>query len=203
MTTAAGRVSGVTGDILEDSGAGRGVASSRTAVGSFEATAGAVIVASGGIGGNHAMVRSLWPGGAAPGRLLSGVPASVDGEFLSAAKDSGAVLINGDRMWHYPEGVHNHSPVWPRHGIRILPGPSSLWLDATGRQLPPPLFPGFDSQGALRHIVGTGHDYSWFVCNRTIALKEFALSGSEQNPDLSNRDLRLLAARLGRTPRRR
>ncbi|WP_115790606.1 FAD-binding dehydrogenase [Arthrobacter silvisoli] len=196
LATSAGRISGVTGDVLEDSAAARGAASSRTAVGSFEACAGAVIVASGGIGGNHAMVRSLWPGGAAPDRLLSGVPASVDGKFLAAARESGAALINGDRMWHYPEGVHNHSPVWPRHGIRILPGPSSLWLDAMGRQLPPPLFPGFDSQGALRHIVASGHDYSWFVCNRTIALKEFALSGSEQNPDLSNRDVRLLAARL-------
>lgn len=196
LTTAAGRVTGVGGEILAESAAARGAASSRTVVGNFQATAGAVIVASGGIGANHPMVRKLWPHGTAPERLLSGVPSSVDGEFLAVAQESGAALINGDRMWHYPEGIHNHSPVWPRHGIRILPGPSSLWLDATGAQLPPPLYPGFDSQGALRHIVGSGHGYSWFVCSRTVALKEFALSGSEQNPDLSNRDLRLLAARL-------
>jgi predicted oxidoreductase len=128
--------------------------------------------------------------------MLSGVPASVDGEFLTAVGAAGGRLINGDRMWHYPEGIRNHSPVWPAHGIRILPGPSSLWIDATGRQLPAPLFPGFDSLGALRHILAGGHGHSWFVCNRTIALKEFALSGSEQNPDLTDRDIRLLGSRL-------
>ncbi|WP_423181344.1 FAD-binding dehydrogenase [Arthrobacter sp. NyZ413] len=196
ITTTAGRVTGVSGEVLEPSSAERGNASSRTAVGHFDATAGAVVVTTGGIGGNHARVRKQWPGGEAPEELLSGVPASVDGDFLSAAAAARGNLINGDRMWHYPEGIHNHSPIWPRHGIRILPGPSSLWLDATGRQLPSPLFPGFDSLGALRHILASGHAQSWFVCNRTIALKEFALSGSEQNPDLTGKDLRLLGARL-------
>lgn len=196
ITTAAGRVTGVGGEILEASGAARGEASSRTVVGGFEATAGAVIVTTGGIGGNHATVRRQWSEGTAPEHLLSGVPASVDGDFLTAAAAAGGELINGDRMWHYPEGIHNHSPVWPLHGIRILPGPSSLWIDAKGRQLPAPLFPGFDSLGALRHILASGYGHSWFVCNRTIALKEFALSGSEQNPDLTGKDIRLLASRL-------
>lgn len=196
ITTTAGRVAGVSGEILEASGAGRGEASSRTVVGSFEATAGAVIATTGGIGGNHAMVRSQWPDSTAPEHMLSGVPASVDGGFLGVVAAAGGGLINGDRMWHYPEGIHNHSPVWPLHGIRILPGPSSLWIDATGRQLPAPLFPGFDSLGALRHILASGHGHSWFVCNRTIALKEFALSGSEQNPDLTGKDIRLLVSRL-------
>ncbi|MBB6403004.1 FAD-binding dehydrogenase [Arthrobacter sp. AZCC_0090] len=196
LTTTAGRVTGARGEILEASDAGRGEASSRTVVGHFAATAGAVIVTTGGIGGNHATVRRQWPEGIAPERMLSGVPASVDGDFLQAAAAAGGGLINGDRMWHYPEGIHNHSPVWPMHGIRILPGPSSLWIDAKGRQLPAPLFPGFDSLGALRHILASGHEHSWFVCNRTIALKEFALSGSEQNPDLTGKDIRLLASRL-------
>ncbi|MBT2584449.1 FAD-binding dehydrogenase [Arthrobacter sp. ISL-95] len=196
LTTTAGNVTGISGEILEGSTAVRGQASGRTAVGSFEARADAVVVTTGGIGGNHATVRRQWPGNTAPDYMLSGVPASVDGEFLSAVESAGASLINGGRMWHYPEGIHNYDPVWPNHGIRILPGPSSLWLDAEGRQLPAPLFPGFDSQGALRHIVGTGHGYSWFVLNRTIALKELALSGSEQNPDLTGKDVGLLASRL-------
>ncbi|MFJ6534779.1 FAD-binding dehydrogenase [Paenarthrobacter sp. NPDC091711] len=196
LTTTAGRVTGISGEVLERSTAVRGQATGRGAVGSFEARADAVVVTTGGIGGNHAAVRRQWPGDTAPDYMLSGVPASVDGEFLSAVESAGASLINGDRMWHYPEGIHNYDPVWPHHGIRILPGPSSLWLDADGRQLPAPLFPGFDSQGALRHIVGTGHGYSWFVLNRTIALKELALSGSEQNPDLTGKDVRLLASRL-------
>ncbi|ABM06480.1 FAD-binding dehydrogenase [Paenarthrobacter aurescens] len=196
LTTTAGRVTGVSGEVLEPSTAVRGQASGRVAVGSFEATADAVVVTTGGIGGNHATVRQQWPGNSAPDYMLSGVPASVDGEFLSAAISAGGAVVNGDRMWHYPEGIHNYDPVWPNHGIRILPGPSSLWLDAEGRQLPAPLFPGFDSLGALRHIVRTGHGYSWFVLNRTIALKELALSGSEQNPDLTGKDVRLLASRL-------
>lgn len=196
LTTTAGRVAGVSGQILEPSTAVRGQASSRAAVGGFEATAGAVVVTTGGIGGNHGTVRRQWPGNAAPADMLSGVPASVDGDFLLIAESGGAALVNGDRMWHYPEGIHNYDPVWPKHGIRILPGPSSLWLDAEGRQLPAPLFPGFDSLGALRHIVATGHSHSWFVLNRTIALKELALSGSEQNPDLTGRDVSLLVSRL-------
>lgn len=196
LGTTAGRISGVHGEVLEASGAARGEQSSRNATALFEADAGAVIVTSGGIGGNHADVRRQWPGGSAPESMLSGVPASVDGEFLGAVARAGGSLVNGDRMWHYPEGIHNHTPVWPSHGIRILPGPSALWLDATGRQLPAPLFPGFDSLGALRHIVSTGHSHSWFVLNKTIALKEFALSGSEQNPDLTGKDVRLLARRL-------
>lgn len=196
LTTTTGRVTGVSGEILEPSTAVRGQASVRAAVGHFDAVAGAVVVTTGGIGGNHETVRRQWPGDSAPAYMLSGVPASVDGDFLPAAESIGAALVNGDRMWHYPEGIHNYHPVWPKHGIRILPGPSSLWLDATGQQLPAPLFPGFDSLGALRHIVATGHGYSWFVLNRTIALKELALSGSEQNPDLTGKDISLLVSRL-------
>ncbi|MEV7662309.1 FAD-binding dehydrogenase [Paenarthrobacter sp. NPDC089316] len=196
LTTTAGQVTGVAGQVLEPSTAVRGQASSRLVVGGFEVKAGAVVVTTGGIGGNHGLVRRQWPGGNAPEEMLSGVPASVDGEFLPVVESAGGSLINGDRMWHYPEGIHNYEPVWPKHGIRILPGPSSLWLDAAGTPLPAPLFPGFDSLGALRHILATKHGYSWFVLNRTIALKELALSGSEQNPDLTGKDVRLLASRL-------
>ncbi|MBG0740220.1 FAD-binding dehydrogenase [Paeniglutamicibacter antarcticus] len=189
-------VIGLSGDVLEPSDAVRGAPSSRTVVGTFTVRARAVIVTTGGIGGNHELVRRQWPGGKAPGYLLTGVPASVDGEFQFVVAKAGGSLINTDRMWHYPEGIHNFEPVWPNHGIRILSGPSPLWLDATGKRLPVPLFPGFDSQGALRHIVATGYTHSWFILNRTIINKEFALSGSEQNPDLTGKDLKLLAKRV-------
>lgn len=190
-----GSVTGVRGEVLEDSGAGRGEASSREVTGGFNVSAGAVIVTTGGIGGNHPMVREQWPNGTGPDYMLTGVPASVDGEFQQAVARAGGALINTDRMWHYPEGIHNPDPVWPNHGIRILSGPSPLWLDATGRRLPVPLFPGFDSLGTLRHLETTGHDHSWFVLNKTIISKEFALSGSEQNPDLTGKDVKLLAKR--------
>ncbi|MFJ6677915.1 FAD-binding dehydrogenase [Microbacterium sp. NPDC091382] len=193
-----GAVVGVSGAVLAPDSAERGAPSNRDETGEFSFRAGAVLVSSGGIGGNHDLVRAQWPArmGRAPETMLSGVPAHVDGRMLGVAESAGAHLINGDRMWHYVEGIQNHSPVWPRHGIRILPGPSSLWLDATGRRLPTPLFPGFDTIGTLEHIVATGHDHSWFVLNQAILKKEFALSGSEQNPDLTGKDLKLLAGRL-------
>ncbi len=198
LVVSGGAVTGVRGAVLEPSGVARGQASSRTEVGSFEIAASAVVVTAGGIGGNHDLVRRNWPArlGPAPQRLLSGVPAHVDGQMLLATEAAGASVINGDRMWHYTEGVHDHSPVWARHGIRILPGPSSLWFDATGRRLPVPLFPGFDTLGALAHIGTTGHEHTWFVATHRIVEKEFALSGSEQNPDLTGKDVRLLATRV-------
>lgn len=194
-----GAVVGVRGAVLAPDDAPRGAPSNRDVVGEFELRAPAVVVASGGIGGNHELVRAAWPErlGTPPATMLSGVPAHVDGRMLGIAAASGARLVNGDRMWHYTEGIRNHDPVWPSHGIRILPGPSSLWFDATGRRLPPPLFPGFDTLGTLAHLAKTGHDHSWFVLTQRIIEKEFALSGSEQNPDLTNKDLRLLAERLG------
>jgi predicted oxidoreductase len=99
-------------------------------------------------------------------------------------------------MWHYTEGITNWDPIWARHGIRILPGPSSLWLDATGARLPVPLFPGFDTLGTLAHIGTTGHQHTWFLLTQKIIEKEFTLSGSEQNPDLTNKDLKLLLTRV-------
>ena len=192
-----GAVDGANGAILEPSDIARGEASSRNVVGDFALKAEIVIVASGGIGGNADLVRANWPSrlGAAPARMVCGVPAHVDGRMIGIAQGAGARLINRDRMWHYVEGVHNWAPIWPAHGIRILPGPSSLWFDATGARLPAPLFPGYDTLATLEYIMRTGHDYSWFVTNQTIVRKEFSLSGSEQNPDITGRDWRLVARR--------
>jgi predicted oxidoreductase len=201
LTVTDGAVTGASGDVLAPSGAGRGYASSREVVGGFEITAGSTIVASGGIGGNHDLVRKAWPKrlGTAPKTMVTGVPAYVDGSMLAVTEGAGARLINGDRMWHYVEGIQNWDPIWPGHGIRILPGPSSVWLDATGHRLPVPLFPGFDTLGTLAHLRATGHDHSWFVLSQKIIEKEFTLSGSEQNPDLTGKDVRLLASsRLGK-----
>ncbi|QAV69756.1 FAD-binding dehydrogenase [Salinibacterium sp. UTAS2018] len=201
LITENGTVVGVRGVTLAPDAAARGTASNRTVVGEFELRAPATIVTSGGIGGNHDLVRAQWPArmGTAPQNLLSGVPAHVDGRMLGIAESAGAHLINGDRMWHYVEGIQNWDPVWPQHGIRILPGPSSVWLDATGHRLPTPLFHGFDTLGTLEHIVSTGYDHSWFVLTQSIIEKEFALSGSEQNPDLTGKSVReLLKQRLSK-----
>ncbi|MFJ9828028.1 FAD-binding dehydrogenase [Streptomyces sp. NPDC101160] len=197
LGTTAGAVDTVTGEVLAPSGVPRGTASSREVTGAFSYRAQAVIVTSGGIGGNHELVRKQWPArlGTPPARMLSGVPAHVDGLMLGIAENAGAHHVNRDRMWHYTEGIENWNPIWARHGIRILPGPSSLWLDATGRRLPVPLFPGFDTLGTLEHIMRTGHDHTWFVLDQKIIGKEFALSGSEQNPDLTGKSVRDVLAR--------
>jgi uncharacterized protein len=199
LSRSGGSVDTVSGEVLVPSDAERGTASSRDVADGFELRAQAVIVTSGGIGGNHELVRANWPQrlGTPPARMLSGVPAHVDGLMLGVTERAGGRVINRDRMWHYTEGIENWNPIWNLHGIRILPGPSSLWLDATGKRLPVPLYPGFDTLGTLDHIMHSGHDYTWFVLSQKIIEKEFTLSGSEQNPDLTGRDLRLLLARVG------
>ncbi|PWB96957.1 FAD-binding dehydrogenase [Homoserinimonas hongtaonis] len=193
-----GAVVGARGSVLAPDNAARGAASNRDVTADFEVRAASVIVSSGGIGGNHDLVREQWPArmGTPPVSMLSGVPAHVDGRMLGIAAQAGGRLVNGDRMWHYVEGIENYAPVWAKHGIRILPGPSSMWLDATGKRLPVPLFPGFDTLGTLEHLRTTGHDHSWFVLTQKIIEKEFALSGSEQNPDLTGKDIPLLLQRV-------
>ncbi|MGB5798308.1 MAG: FAD-binding dehydrogenase [Mycolicibacter algericus] len=196
-----GRVTGVRGSVLEPSTTPRGVASSRNTVGQFEFRAAAVLVTSGGIGGNLELVRQNWPErmGRVPAQLLAGVPAHVDGRMVGITEAAGGRVINRDRMWHYTEGITNYDPIWPGHGIRIIPGPSPLWLDAAGARLPGPLYPGFDTLGTLEHIARSGQDYTWFVLNAKIIEKEFALSGQEQNPDLTGRSLRKLIASRARS----
>ena len=192
-----GTVTGVRGAVLARDDAERGRPTNRDVTGPFELTAQAVLVSSGGIGGNHDLVRANWPSrlGTAPERMITGVPAYVDGRMMQVAQDAGGRVINPDRMWHYVEGIHNWDPIWPQHAIRILPGPSSLWFDAVGNRLPPPLFPGFDTLGTLAHLRQTGHDHSWFILTQKIIGKEFALSGSEQNPDLTGKSVRDVVGR--------
>ena len=197
LSVSNGTVDGVSGAILEPSSVERGKSSSRNVVGDFTLRAQAVIVASGGIGGNHDLVRQNWPRrlGEPPKFMISGVPEHVDGRMIGITEAAGGRLINRDRMWHYVEGIQNWNPIWPRHGIRILPGPSSMWFDASGKRLPAPLFPGSDTLGQLHYIMGTGYDYSWFILTQSIIKKEFALSGSEQNPDLTGKSWRMTIKR--------
>jgi predicted oxidoreductase len=197
LTITGGTVDGIRGAILEADPVARGVSSSRKVVGEFALRAQAVVVASGGIGGNHDLVRQNWPArlGPVPANMISGVPEHVDGRMIGITEAAGARLINRDRMWHYVEGIRNWSPIWPRHGIRILPGPSPMWFDASGKRLPSPLFPGSDTLGQLEYILSTGHDHSWFVLTQSIIKKEFALSGSEQNPDLTGKSWLMTARR--------
>ena len=204
ITSANGRITGVFGEVLAPSAVERGQPSSREVIGEFAFGADNVIVTSGGIGGDPERVRRAWPRerlGNPPKEMVLGVPAYVDGRGIDMAVEAGGHVINADRMWHYTEGLRNWNPIWPNHGIRILPGPSSMWFDARGNRLPAPYLPGFDTLGTLKHILSTGYDYSWFILTEKIIRKEFSLSGSEQNPDLTGKSWKLLLkSRLGKAP---
>jgi predicted oxidoreductase len=198
-----GRVTGISGAVLAADPVQRGQESSREEQGDFTFSAAAVIVSSGGIGGNQDLVRRNWPVerlGEPPAGMVCGVPAHVDGRMVAITETAGGAVINRDRMWHYTEGVKNHDPIWPGHGIRILPGPSSFWCDADGNRLAAPAMPGFDTLGTLKMLGERGSGHSWFILTKAIIKKEFALSGSEQNPDLTGKDIPLLLKRLGKEP---
>ncbi|WLE00153.1 FAD-binding dehydrogenase [Agrobacterium leguminum] len=203
LEIADGRVTGISGAVLAADPVQRGQESSRQEQGDFVFSAAAVIVSSGGIGGNQELVRRNWPVerlGEPPASMVCGVPAHVDGRMIAITETAGGAVINRDRMWHYTEGVKNHDPIWPGHGIRILPGPSSFWCDADGNRLAAPAMPGFDTLGTLKMLGERGSGHSWFILTKAIIKKEFALSGSEQNPDLTGKDIRLLLKRLGKEP---
>lgn len=198
-----GRITGISGVVFAADPVLRGQKSSRELKDDFRFSASAVIVSSGGIGGNQELVRRNWPVerlGRPPENMVCGVPAHVDGRMISITEVAGGSVINRDRMWHYTEGVKNHDPIWPNHGIRILPGPSSFWCDADGNRLDAPAMPGFDTLGTLKMLGERGSSHSWFILTKAIIKKEFALSGSEQNPDLTGKDMRLLLKRLGKEP---
>jgi uncharacterized protein len=200
LTGSGAAIDGVRGDVLAPSTIKRGQKSSRAVVGAFEVKAQAVIVASGGIGANHELVRQNWPQRlcAPPERMITGVPDHVDGRMLAITAAAGGTVINRDRMWHYVQGVKNFDPIWTDHAVLLTVGPSTLWLDARGKRFPAPLYPGFDTLRTLKYIMETGYDYSWFISTRKIVEKEFALSGSEQNPDLTGKKWNQVLARASK-----
>ncbi|WP_422723114.1 FAD-binding dehydrogenase [Gordonia malaquae] len=199
LITDDGAVVGVSGSVLEATDADRGVATGRDVVGAFEFRAPTVLVTSGGIGHNFDLMKQYWPTerlGPFPKHIIAGVPAHVDGRMLEITEQAGGRIVNRDRVWAYTEGIHNWDPIWPDHAIRIIPGPSSMWFDADGERLPAPNFPGCDTNATMAAILKGGHDYSWFVLTESIIEKEFALSGSEQNPDITEKDLKLAFGRI-------
>src|SRR5437879_6371840 len=91
LTITNGTVDGVSGAVLEADHVERGKSSSRKITGDFTLQAQAVIVASGGIGGNHDLVRQNWPKrlGDAPKNMISGVPEHVDGRMIGINEAAG------------------------------------------------------------------------------------------------------------------
>jgi predicted oxidoreductase len=75
------------------------------------------------------------------------------------------------------------------------PGPPRYGWTRQALASPPRSSPASDTLETLRHIQRTGYDYTWFILNQHIIRKEFALSGSEQNPDLTGKSIRLVLGR--------
>lgn len=188
------KITSIEGNILKPSETERGEPSNREIIDQFKLDTPYLIITTGGIGANHELIKKNWPRrlGKAPETMIQGVPDSTDGKMLGISETAGVKLVNKDRMWHYTEGIINHTPIWNNHGIRIIPGPSSLWFDALGNRLTAPDYPGFDTLHTLETICKTGYDYSWFILTEDILKKEFVLSGSEQNTDLTEKDIKLL-----------
>lgn len=189
LDTTDGQVTGVHGKILENATQTRGAPSTQTEIGEFTARASAVLLATGGVGGNPTLVRELFTQsfGNFPDEMLCGNPAHVTGKMLGVAKAAGANVVNQNRLWFYPDGVTNVNPIWPDHGIHLNTGPSALWLEGSGQRMPPPLYPNFDGMGAVRHIMETGFSYTWLILNHEIFRREFGMSGQELNPALTDK----------------
>jgi uncharacterized protein len=129
------KVIGVRGTRLEPSSVGRGYESTREAAGSFTLKGRAVIIATGGIGGNTELVREMWPVktlGQCPKDFVLGVPKHVDGRMLKIAQQAGANTVNKDRFWFYTEvSICSKSAIGPftdsdRNLVFILTGPQEL-----------------------------------------------------------------------------
>ena len=156
----------------------------------FELSAEAVVVASGGIGGNLERVRREWPRdwGGPPELMLNGSHQGADGAMHDVVADHGGNVTHLDRMWNYPDGVHHPRPRRPGHGIKLIPPRSGLWLDYTGRRFEgPPLVSAFDEHHILREVCRQEKPWSWQVFNWRIGARETNYSGAEHNPELRQR----------------
>ncbi|VAW05199.1 Fumarate/succinate/L-aspartate dehydrogenases, partial [hydrothermal vent metagenome] len=184
--TDAGAVSGIEGDDVKS---GR----------PFSLMAGTIIIATGGIGGNHDKVRQNWPVDwpKAPDRMLNGCHPSADGHFHDQTQDIGGRVTHLDRMWNYAAGIPHPQPRFDNHGLSLVPTRSSLWLDHRGQRIGPlPLITGFDTNFLCRQVVAREKPWSWHVMNWKIARRELAISGAEHNPDLRERKFLRLVLKL-------
>jgi predicted oxidoreductase len=159
----------------------------------------AVVLASGGIGGNLEIVRREWPTdrlGPAPERLLMGSHYYADGAMHEEVRRLGGNVTHLSRMWNYADAVRHPKPQREHHGLKLIPPRSGLMLSPDGvRYGPVPVMPTFDAYAALERMCEDERKYSWLICNFKIASRELDVSGSQHNPHL--RERRLLPFLLG------
>ncbi len=163
----------------------------------------AVVIAAGGIGGNHELVRRVWPTaelGSPPAKMLMGSHPYADGALHEEVERVGGAVTHLERMWNYADAVRHPAPQRPDHGLKLIPPRSGVMLDPDGRRYGPvPVMPTYDAYAALERMCEDERKYSWLICNRKIARRELDVSGSQHNPHL--RERRWVRFALGRAAR--
>ena len=151
----------------------------------------AVVIAAGGIGGNHELVRRVWPTaelGSPPRRMLAGSHPYADGALHEEVERVGGAVTHLERMWNYADAVRHPAPQRPDHGLKLIPPRSGVMLDPDGRRYGPvPVMPTYDAYAALERMCEDERGYSWLICNQRIARRELDVSGSQHNPHLRER----------------
>jgi len=151
-----------------------------------------IVVATGGITGCLDKVRENWhtPWGSPPSEMLNGSHQYADGQLHDLVSEQGGVITHLDKMWNYAAGIPHPSPKFKSHGLSLIPCKSALWLDYSGKRIgPEPLVTGFDTNELCRRVSQLEKPYTWQLLNWRIAAKEFAISGSEHNPSIRDRNI--------------
>jgi predicted oxidoreductase len=157
----------------------------------FEINSSHVVVAAGGIGGNIEKVKANWykPWGTPPDQILNGSHRYALGDIHEVVEGKNGKVCNLEKMWNYAAGVPHHKPNKPNHGLSLVPPKSALWLDYKGRRFGPmPLISGYDTRFLVEQVCKQEKKYSWQVMNLKIAYKEFAVSGSEHNTAIRDKN---------------
>jgi len=158
----------------------------------FEAYAEVTIVAAGGMGGNIERVKENWykPWGDPPKKILNGSHIFSDGVMHDAVENINGNLTHLDKNWPYAAGVHHPRPHHKDHGLSLVPCKSAIWLNYTGSRFKPePLVTAYDTRHLVETICAQDKKYSWQVLNMKIAIKEFAISGSEFNEAIRDKKI--------------
>lgn len=168
--------------------------------GSFEARGDAIVIAAGGIAGNHDKVREVWPRdqlGEPPEVMLNGSIPEADGRLFDRAEELGANVTHLEQLWNYAAGIRHWEPPFPNYGLSLVPGKSQLWVNYQGRRfVDPPLVGSYDTLLLIDRICREEKKYSWQVLNRKIANKEFSISGAEFNPAVRKKKVLAFILRL-------
>ncbi|MGB0982732.1 MAG: FAD-binding dehydrogenase [Saprospiraceae bacterium] len=151
----------------------------------FEAKGEIVIVATGGINGSIERVRKTWDRkafGEPPKVILNGAHSFAIGDLHDATTNINGNVTNLEKQWNYAAGIRHYAPRKKDHGLSLVPPKSALWLNYQGKRIgPEPMVTAFDTRHLVQRICQEPVKYSWQLLNYKIALKEFAISGSESN----------------------